>query len=80
MSKYSEIYKNISQILLAEFGVSDEYIKGEYRLNGDILDNRLEVFELTLNVENEYQIGIDENLITEKTTFGDLVKIVENAL
>lgn len=80
MSKYSEIYDKITKILFSEFGIYDEFVKEKYRLRGDIFEDRLEVVELIFNVENEYQISIDENLITEKTTFGDLVKIVENAL
>ncbi|MBY8915099.1 hypothetical protein KUG85_03890 [Nitratireductor sp. L1-7-SE] len=80
MSVNSEICDKLHKILFYEFGVSEEDVSVESILIGGILDDGYEVFELVLSVEKEYEIGIADSLITEKTTFGDLVKIVENEL
>lgn len=80
MGSYDKIYNDIKDILYNEFSIYVDNINSSSMLNGDIFNERLDVFELILNVENNYQISIDENIITDKTTFGDLVKIVEASL
>ncbi|WP_336065118.1 acyl carrier protein [Nitratireductor rhodophyticola] len=80
MGNYDKIYNEIKSMIYNEFSIYVDSINADSVLNGDIFDEKLDVVELILNVENKYRIGIDENIITDKTTFGDLVKIVEASL
>ena len=72
------MFENLKKYLVEEFNVKSENITMESELQGDLGLNSLELAQLVLDYETEYNIEIDDEKVSEFKTVGDVVRYLEN--
>lgn len=73
----TEIYEKIKKILVETVSVNADEIKPEAELVNDLGINSLELADLVLACEDEFDIEIDDKSIGTFTTVADVVSYLE---
>lgn len=67
----------IARLVEQQFGTVVDAIRDEDTLYGDLGGDSLDGIELINNIEEHFSICLDDDVIEDCQTFGDLVRAVE---
>ncbi|MER0123655.1 phosphopantetheine-binding protein [Streptococcus sp. ZJ93] len=71
-----EIYQRMEEILIEEKGEGLE-LHPDLMVNEELAEDSVEVMELVLSLEDEFQITISDEAIEEFETLADIVDYIE---
>lgn len=72
------MFEKIAALLEEELDVEKENIKLESKIKDDLGADSLDLFELINNLEDEFDITIEEEDYAKLITVEDIVKYIEN--
>ena len=70
--------EKVRAILAERMGVDEEDVVAEASLRNDLGLDSLDLFELLMNLEEEYGIRIDPDTLAGLSTVGDVLKYLED--
>jgi len=70
----------IRGLLVKSFDMKPEEITPETNLKDDLEMDSLEMVEVVVALEDEFDIKLDDGVISNKQSFGDVVKTIEGKL
>ena len=75
----SEIYEKLKGMIAEQFGIEEDTIEKTSTLADDIAADSLDIVELVMQIEEEFNIQIADSDTEKLITVGDVLKyIVEN--
>ena len=74
------MFEQIKKALADQLGVDASKITAESKIVEDLGADSLDVVELLMNLEEEYNITVSEDEATKISTVGDFVALVEGKL
>ena len=72
------VYDQLKTMIADQLGVSEDEVKPETRLKEDLKADRATVMMLVMDIENEFDIEIEDDAIEKVKTVADLVKYIED--
>lgn len=72
-----EIFERLKDIIIDQLGVNEENITMEATFIDDLSADSLDVVELIMNIEEEFEMEIPDNEAEKIVTVGDVVKYIE---
>ena len=74
-----EIFEKLKGIIVEQLGVEEELVKEEATFVDDLSADSLDIVELIMSIEEEFEMEIPDTEAEKIVTVGDVVKyIVEN--
>lgn len=71
------MFEDIKKVLIDAINVDEEEIKPEAKLNDDLGIDSLAAVELALELENEFDIRIEDEELAKLETVQDVIDIIE---
>ena len=71
------VFEKICELIREQLPVDGKEIKMESRLVEDLGADSANVMMLIMDIESEYNITVDDNMLTDVRTVGDIVKYLE---
>lgn len=71
------MFEDIKKVLIDAINVDEEEIKPEVKLNDDLGIDSLAAVELALELENEFDIRIEDEELAKLETVQDVIDIIE---
>lgn len=71
------VFSKIKQILCEEFEIDDEEVVMEANLCEDLDIDEIDIYDLVMSVEDEFQMELPDEALENIFTVGDLVKFIE---
>ena len=71
------MFEDIKKVLIDAINVDEEEIKPEAKLNDDLGIDYLAAVELALELENEFDIRIEDEELAKLETVQDVIDIIE---
>jgi acyl carrier protein len=71
-------FSNISQIIARHIGVEAGEIKPTSRFKEDLQIDSLDIFEIVMDLEEQYDLEIPTEDLEDLRTVGDLVKYIDS--
>ena len=71
------MFEDIKKVLIDAINVDEEEIKPEAKLNDDLGIDPLAAVELALELENEFDIRIEDEELAKLETVQDVIDIIE---
>ncbi len=71
------VYETVSKLITDQLKVSPEKVTAEARLVEDLGADSANVMVLIMDLEDEYQLQVEDSAITTLKTVGDIVKYIE---
>ena len=71
------MFEDIKKVLIDAINVDEEEIKPEAKLNDDLVIDSLAAVELALELENEFDIRIEDEELAKLETVQDVIDIIE---
>lgn len=71
------IFEKLKDMIVDQLGVDADKIKPESDIIKDIGADSLDIVEMLMNVENEWNIVIDDSEVADMKTVGDVVGFIE---
>lgn len=71
------IFGKLKQILCEEFEIDEEEVVMDADLYGDLDIDEIDIYDLVMSVEDEFQIELPDEALENISTVGDLVKFIE---
>ena len=75
-----EIFDKISDLLVSQLPVTKEQIKPESKLADELGADSANIMMLVFDVENEFSIQVDNDILETLSTVQDVVNYIEKAL
>ena len=75
-----DVEEKIRGMFVKSFVMKPEEVTLEANLKKDLEMDSLEIVELVVALEQEFDIKVDDGVISNKHSFGDVVKVVEGKL
>ena len=75
---YNEIFDKVTELLASQLPVEQAAMKPESRMIEDLGADSANIMILICDVENEFGITVDNDMLTKIVTVDDLVKYLEN--
>ena len=72
-----EIFQKLKTIVVDQLGVNEENVTMEATFVDDLAADSLDIVELIMNIEEEFDLEIPDNDTEKIVTIGDLVKYIE---
>ena len=72
------VYDQLKTMIADQLGVSEDEVKPETRLKEDLQADSATVMMLVMDIENEFDIEIEDDAIEKVKTVADLVKYIED--
>jgi len=72
-----EIFEEVKKIIMENLGVEEEVIVPEASLLDQLGADSLDLVELSMNLEEKFNISIEDEDIAELKTVGDVVAYIE---
>lgn len=72
------VYDQLKTMIADQLGVSEDEVKQETRLKEDLKADSATVMMLVMDIENEFDIEIEDDAIEKVKTVADLVKYIED--
>ena len=72
------VYDQLKTMIADQLGVSEDEVKPETRLKEDLNADSATVMMLVMDIENEFDIEIEDDAIEKVKTVADLVKYIED--
>ncbi len=76
----AEVEEKIKGLLMKSFDMKPEEVTSEANLKKDLEMDSLEMVELEVALEKEFNIDIKDGEITNKNCVGDVIKVVKDKL
>ena len=73
----NEIYEKIKLIVKEQLGVDEDKITMDATFIDDLSADSLDIVELVMSIEEEFNIEIDDSEADKIVTVGDVVKYIE---
>ena len=77
---YNEIFDKVTELLASQLPVDKAAMKPESRMIEDLGADSANIMILICDVENEFSITVDNDMLTKIVTVDDLVKYLESEL
>ena len=75
-----EIFKRVQEIVAEQFAVDPEEITNEMSYKDDLSADSIDLVEIVMCLEDEYDISAEEEEMTSIKTVGDTVNFIVNKL
>ena len=72
-----EILKKLKTIVVDQLGVNEENVTMEATFVDDLAADSLDIVELVMNIEEEFDLEIPDSAAEKIVTIGDVVKYIE---
>lgn len=72
-----EIFQKLKTIVVDQLGVNEENVTMEATFVDDLAADSLDIVELIMNIEEEFDLEIPDNDTEKIVTIGDVVKYIE---
>ena len=72
-----EIFQKLKSIVVEQLGVNDENVTMEATFVDDLAADSLDIVELVMNIEEEFDLEIPDSDAEKIVTIGDVVKYIE---
>ena len=76
----SDIQERVKKIIIEQLGVKEEEVKHEASFVDDLGADSLDTVELVMALEEEFDITVEEEELSDVATVGDAVTLVESKL
>ncbi len=73
-------FEKIKQMISEQFGVDDDMIDMETSFAEDLNADSLDIVELIMAIEGEFDITIDDKDVENIATVGDVVNYIKNRM
>ena len=73
-----EIFKKVKVIVVEQLGVEEEKVTKEATFVDDLAADSLDIVELVMSIEEEFDIEIDDSEAEKIVTIGDVVEYIKN--
>ncbi|MBQ2717371.1 MAG: acyl carrier protein [Clostridia bacterium] len=71
-------FKKVASFLSEQLGVDEDSIKMDSKIIDDLKADSLDVVELLMTLEDEFDIVVSEEEASNLQTVGDIVKLIDN--
>ena len=78
MKKPKNIFEEVQKIMAKQLRVSADKIQMDTQIKRDLNADSLDILQLLLRIEDDYDIQIPEEELAAFTTVGDVVKFLES--
>lgn len=72
-----EIFEKLKNIIVEQLGVNEEVVKEEATFVDDLEADSLDIVELVMNIEEEFNMEIPDEDSEKIVTVGDVVKYIK---
>lgn len=72
-----EIFEKLKNIIVDQLGVNEEIVKGDATFVDDLEADSLDIVELVMNIEEEFEMEIPDEDSEKIVTVGDVVKYIK---
>jgi len=72
------VLEKVKKILAEQFDVEEEKINGDTSIINDLGADSLDVVDLLMSIEDEFEVEVPDEEIENIKTVDDLVKYIEN--
>ncbi len=72
-----EIFQKLKTIVVDQLGVNEENVTMEATFVDDLAADSLDIVELIMNIEEEFDLEIPDNDTEKIVSIGDVVKYIE---
>lgn len=72
-----EIFQKLKTIVVDQLGVNEENVTMEATFVDDLAADSLDIVELIMNIEEEFDLEIPDNDTEKIVTIGDVIKYIE---
>lgn len=72
-----EIFEKLKNIIVEQLGVNEEAVKEEATFVDDLEADSLDIVELVMNIEEEFNMEIPDEDSEKIVTVGDVVKYIK---
>ena len=72
-----EIFQKLKTIVVDQLGVNEENVTMEATFVDDLAADSLDIVELVMNIEEEFDLEIPDSAAEKIVTIGDVVKYIE---
>ena len=73
-----EIFEKVKVIVVEQLGVEEEKVTKEATFVDDLAADSLDIVELVMSIEEEFDIEIDASEAEKIVTIGDVVEYIKN--
>ena len=71
---YNTVFEKVSELIVAQLPISKEQIKPESKLIEDLGADSANIMILICDIENEFDIQVDNDMLATVSTVDDIVK------
>ena len=71
------VFEKVRNILAAQLDVEEDSITMESTLEGDLGADSLDLVDLVMTLEDDFDVEVDDNVIEDVKTVGDIVHLIE---
>lgn len=72
-----EIFEKLKKIIVEQLGIDEENIKEEATFVDDLSADSLDIVELVMNIEEEFEMEIPDGDADKIVTVGDVVEYIK---
>lgn len=72
------VFEKIKKILAEQLGADEEEMTSETRIAEDLRADSMDVVELLMSIEDEFEVEIPDEEIENLKTIGDVVEYIQN--
>ncbi|MBQ7546270.1 MAG: acyl carrier protein [Clostridia bacterium] len=72
------VFEKIRSILCEQFKLDEDNVTMDSGLIGDLVEDSLDVVEIAMSIEDEFDIDVPDEEIEKFKTVGDIVRFVED--
>ena len=72
------VFEKVKEILIQQLDVEEDKVTMEASINDDLGADSLDVVDMLMSLEDEFDVEIPDEEIENIKTVGDLVKYIEN--
>ena len=73
-----EIFEKLKEIIVEQLGVNEENVKEEATFVDDLSADSLDIVELVMNIEEEFEMEIPDGDADKIVTVGDVVGYIKD--
>lgn len=74
------IFEKLKNLIVKQMGIDPNKIKEDSNIFDDIGADSLDIVEMLMDVESEWDIVVDDNEIVSLKTVGDVARLIESKL